>query len=252
MATNYPGSADAFPNPSPTSPRNNPSLSGLISNIGDAVEALEAKVGTTGTSDPNALDFILKSTTGGHAHTGAGTDGKRVAYSSLSGVPSTFAPASHPHSQHTSIGADDHHAEAHDASKHAFSGARMNASGQSTTSATTAVVDFTTTAFDTGSYADLAGNRLNAPAGGYYRVTARATFASDSSGYRRLRLLLDGSAVLDADVRAAATGEATTLACQWTGPLTTSNKVSADVLQNANRTVQLSSASIVVEFLGTA
>lgn len=257
MPTNFPGSADSFPAATPTSPRNNPSLSTLITNIGDAVEALEAKVGTNSSDTATSLDYILKSTVGGHDHDGS--DSKRVAYTSLTSVPSTFSPSTHSHGTvaspgiHGSIGADDHHAEVHGPAKHTFSGAKMtNTGGQSTSTGTAAALDATATAFDSGSYADLAANRFNVPVAGYYRVTARATFPSDASGYRRLRILLDGSTALDVDQRFPVSGDATTVSCQWVGSLGTSNKVSADLLQTAGRNLTVSSSSIDIQFLGTA
>lgn len=251
MATNYPTSSDTFANPTPSSPRNSPSLSALISNIGDAVEALQAKVGINSSSDAASLDYILKNKDGGHAHTGAVGDGKAIVWSSVSGKPSTFTPASHAHSSHSGIGANDHHSEVHTNAKHTFSGARMVSSGTATTNNTVAVIDFTSSEFDSGSYADLTLNRFNVPANGYYRIVARATFNSDNSGYRRLRILLDGSSV-DVDQRMTVSGDTTSLQASWIGSLTTSNKISADVLQTAGRNLQMSSAAMSIEFLGTA
>lgn len=252
MPTNFPSGTDSFANPTATSPRNNPSLASLISNIGDAVEALQARVGTTGSADATSLDYILKSTVGGHAHTGSGTDGRAVAWNSLSGKPTTFAPSTHAHSSHSGIGADDHHAERHGAAKHAFSGARMNGGSQSTSNNTVAALDFTTSAYEVnGAYCDLVANRFDVPVAGYYRVTARAAFASDNSGSRRLRILVNGSSYDAVQVAAVTDNNQATVLSVWTGTLTTSDKVGADVLQTSGRTLSVSSSSLDIEFLGT-
>lgn len=45
MTTNYPGGLDSFSEPSGTDPRDTPSLSTIMNNIGDAIEAIEAELG---------------------------------------------------------------------------------------------------------------------------------------------------------------------------------------------------------------
>lgn len=50
MATNYPTSLDSFTNPSPGSTLSSPSHSGQHSDINDAMEAVQAKLGVGGTA----------------------------------------------------------------------------------------------------------------------------------------------------------------------------------------------------------
>ena len=72
MATNFPNSLDTFENPTPTTKRNELSLAGLCSNLNDAVEALEAKVGVDNSTVQTSLDYLLKnsnSSNPGHKHT---------------------------------------------------------------------------------------------------------------------------------------------------------------------------------------
>lgn len=58
MSTNFPGSLDDFsPNPAPTSRRNNPSLAGKVTNLSDAVEAVEAAVGVTNSAVTSSLEY---------------------------------------------------------------------------------------------------------------------------------------------------------------------------------------------------
>jgi|GEM_PF-5964474 len=58
---NFPTSKDTLVNPSSTDPRNNPSLAGEISDLNDAVEALETKVGIDSSADLTSLDYLSKS-----------------------------------------------------------------------------------------------------------------------------------------------------------------------------------------------
>ena len=57
MATNYPVSLDALNNPNGTDSLSNPSHSQQHSNANDAIEALQTKVGITGSTDANSLDY---------------------------------------------------------------------------------------------------------------------------------------------------------------------------------------------------
>jgi hypothetical protein len=58
MPTNYPGSLDSFlPHPLPTDPRNNPSLAGKVTNLEDAMEAVQETVGIIGSADPTSLEY---------------------------------------------------------------------------------------------------------------------------------------------------------------------------------------------------
>lgn len=68
MSTSFPTSLDVLVNPTPTSRRNSPSLSGEISNANDAIEALQAKVGVNGSAVTASLDYrvaALESAGGG-------------------------------------------------------------------------------------------------------------------------------------------------------------------------------------------
>ena len=71
MASNFPTSLDNFPNPTPTSPRSSPSLSGAQADQNDAIEALEAKVGVNGSAVTTSLDYkvaTLNTQMGTHTH----------------------------------------------------------------------------------------------------------------------------------------------------------------------------------------
>lgn len=57
MSTLFPGALDDFSNPSPTSPRSNPSLANGASGRNDAIEALQAKVGADSSAVATSLDY---------------------------------------------------------------------------------------------------------------------------------------------------------------------------------------------------
>jgi hypothetical protein len=57
MATNFPGSLDSFTNPSSSSTLDSPSHAAQHSNVNDAVEALQAKVGVDGSAVTSSLDY---------------------------------------------------------------------------------------------------------------------------------------------------------------------------------------------------
>jgi len=56
MATDFPENLDNFTNPDSNNPLSNPSHSEQHANANDAIEALQAKVGIDGSTDPNSLD----------------------------------------------------------------------------------------------------------------------------------------------------------------------------------------------------
>lgn len=62
MATNFPTSLDSLTNPLSTDPLDNPSHSDQHSNVNDAVEALEAKVGVNGSAVTTSLDYKVAQT----------------------------------------------------------------------------------------------------------------------------------------------------------------------------------------------
>lgn len=57
MATDFPENLDNFTNPDSNNPLSNPSHSEQHANANDAIEALQAKVGIDGSTDPNSLDY---------------------------------------------------------------------------------------------------------------------------------------------------------------------------------------------------
>lgn len=57
MSTLFPTALDDFSNPSPTSPRSNPSLANGASGRNDAIEALQAKVGADSSAVATSLDY---------------------------------------------------------------------------------------------------------------------------------------------------------------------------------------------------
>jgi hypothetical protein len=59
MAINYPTSLDNFTNPTSSSPINNPSHADQHANANDAIEALEAKVGVTGSTVSTSHDYRI-------------------------------------------------------------------------------------------------------------------------------------------------------------------------------------------------
>ena len=59
MATNFPTSLDDFANPSPTDSMETVSHSSQHSNLNDAVEALEVKIGINGSEDTSSFDYKI-------------------------------------------------------------------------------------------------------------------------------------------------------------------------------------------------
>lgn len=59
MATDFPENLDNFTNPDSNNPLSNPSHSEQHANANDAIEALQAKVGVDGSTDPNSLDYRI-------------------------------------------------------------------------------------------------------------------------------------------------------------------------------------------------
>jgi len=86
MSTNFPGSLDSY-----TSKVDNIDvvLSMHVNNLQNAVEALEAKMGTTSSSANTSLDYFLKNISGAyrtHTHDGSSDDGAKIPMASLSEV----------------------------------------------------------------------------------------------------------------------------------------------------------------------
>jgi hypothetical protein len=59
MATNFPNSLDALTNPNASDPLSSPSHSQQHTNLNDAVEAIETKIGVNGSSDTNSLQYKI-------------------------------------------------------------------------------------------------------------------------------------------------------------------------------------------------
>jgi len=59
MSTTFPTTKDTYVNPTPNSPRDNPSLAGQITDKNDAILALETKVGVNSSTDHNSHDYKL-------------------------------------------------------------------------------------------------------------------------------------------------------------------------------------------------
>ena len=76
MATNYPNSLDTLTNPSGTDSLSSPSHAQQHSNANDAIEALEAKVGVTGSAVTTSLDYRVSTLeSGGQVGTELGLAG---------------------------------------------------------------------------------------------------------------------------------------------------------------------------------
>jgi len=63
MATNFPGSLDAFTNPSSSDTLDNPPHDQQHADVNDAVEALQAKVGVDGSAVTDSLDYKVENFT---------------------------------------------------------------------------------------------------------------------------------------------------------------------------------------------
>lgn len=59
MATNFPTSLDVLANPLSTAPLNSPSHASQHANANDAIEALEAKVGVTNSTDVISHEYRI-------------------------------------------------------------------------------------------------------------------------------------------------------------------------------------------------
>jgi len=71
MAITYPTTLDTLTNPAAGDAMNSPSHATQHANANDILEALEAKVGVTGSTVATSIDYLLKNTTGGHDHDGS-------------------------------------------------------------------------------------------------------------------------------------------------------------------------------------
>jgi hypothetical protein len=81
MAINFPTSLDTLTNPTGTDKVSVVDHASQHSDVNDAVEALETKLGIDNSAVVTSIDYILKDTTGGHDHDG--TDSKKVVATNL-------------------------------------------------------------------------------------------------------------------------------------------------------------------------
>ena len=99
MATNFPNSIDSLINPLSGEPLNSPNQANIITDLNAAVLALQAKVGTTTSSDSTSLDYKIRNitTTGVTYSAGAGitltTTGANTASIINNGIISIVAGA---------------------------------------------------------------------------------------------------------------------------------------------------------------
>ena len=192
MASLWPGAFDTFANPAATDPRSSPSLADLVAREGDALEAMQTDLGLNPSPSVGSIRYQLKDLAGGHHHDGV--DSRIVSFADMVDLPATFPPAAHSFGSHTGIPSEFTSA-AHTASKHTFKGSRV-VSGLSGSN-----FDFTSIIHDTGSFADLAGNRFvfTTNGTGWYALSAgiNAT-GSNSSTTNQIftaTLLLNGVAI---------------------------------------------------------
>ena len=90
MATNYPNSLDTLTNPNGTDSLSSPSHAQQQSNANDAIEALEAKVGVTGSAVTTSLDYRVSTLeSGGQVGTELGLAGNND--STISGIENKTA-----------------------------------------------------------------------------------------------------------------------------------------------------------------
>lgn len=162
MATSFPTSLDAFVNPSAGDPQSNPPHAAQHADANDAIEALQTKVGVTGSADATSLDarvsanntLITSGDAPGHTH--------NAAYEPLGGT---------------------------------FRGARASRGTSATiTSATWTAVGLSTTDFESDAAWHAGGSTLTVPAGGggKYAVKAAATFAANATGARYIAIAKNG------------------------------------------------------------
>lgn len=248
----FPSTIDTFAKPNPTDPRTNPSAANLVSSIATTLEAVQTKLGVDGSSVTTSIDYLLKNTTGGHSHDG--TNSRKVSYSDLLGIPSTFPPSSHPHSSHTGIGPDDHHPDVHPVTKHQFRGALgLRNTNQNLTNGVETVLGIQTKAFDTSSLISTSANQIqfSTLGAGYYRISARIWITVGSGTDRRYAYIrLNGTDSLDRWNRASASGDVAHL-LTYVGYFNASDYV--DIIVRSNNTGDsISSANtwVFVEYLG--
>lgn len=82
MSTSFPGAIDSLTNPAASDAQSAPSHAGQHSDINDAMEAVQAKVGITGSAVPTSLDYLVKTAADpGHTHGATSAPGSATAAS---------------------------------------------------------------------------------------------------------------------------------------------------------------------------
>jgi hypothetical protein len=134
-------------------------------------------------------------------------------------------------------------------------GGRSNdTSSQSISDSTTTVPSFTvSTDFDTDTYVSVSNLQIPTGLGGLYYLTAATRFAASASGtQRRLRLLVNGSAVSMVNVTPLGGGNTTALNCSTCYKLSAGDSVSMDVFQDSGGSLDIDLAAVGCLYTGHA
>lgn len=212
----YPSQLDDFTTVSAIDLRNNPSLSKYVTELGRAVEALEGKIGVTGSGVSTSIDALLKT-----IHNHDGSNSASVAYASLTGVPSTFTPASHAYSSHTGI-PSTFAPSAHTSLVHSLVGCKLIKLGDqgNFTDGVEGIVAWGSTEFNVGGYADAANNQINPTNSGLHLVWANIGWDANNTGRRRINFKIDGVEIEMDNRNTASGGGQTVNRILWIGNLT--------------------------------
>lgn len=87
---------------------------------------------------------------------------------------------------------------------------------------------------------------LIAPVDGLYLITARITFASNATGYRKM-FILKGGSNLFVGASAAANGDTTESQCSGVAYLNASDSIRFDVYQNSGGALNVGSAAVLMQ-----
>jgi hypothetical protein len=145
------------------------------------------------------------------------------------------------------------------ASSPTFSGCGLSQSGaQSISNTTQTDLTFDTEAFDTDAYHSTSTNtaRITIPAGkgGYFLVTARVSYASNSSGTRGLWLRKNGTEVATCFTQPVATSDITTVQINQIMALTVGDYITMNAYQGSggalNTATDQGKTYFAVEYLG--
>lgn len=98
VGTKFPGALDDSAS-LPTQASGEVITSQETNNQSAAIKAIETKLGINGSVDTTSVEYVLKNATGGHSHNG--TNSRRVTYTDLLSIPTTFAAAAHGAAAHS-------------------------------------------------------------------------------------------------------------------------------------------------------